>query len=122
MNSFIVCIPAAGIGRRMHSDTPKQYLQLHGRPVLAHSIAVFDAMPECSGIVLAVDDVAAAQQLVDTCAPRVPVHVVEGGPRRQDSVANALAVCGDDDTIVLIHDAARPCVTADEVSTVANAA
>ncbi|MFZ1728875.1 MAG: 2-C-methyl-D-erythritol 4-phosphate cytidylyltransferase, partial [Bacteroidota bacterium] len=85
MNQFIVCIPAAGIGRRMHSDTPKQYLHLHGRPVLTHTIGVFDAMPECVGIVLAVDDITAAQRLVDSCAPRVPVRIVAGGVRRQDS-------------------------------------
>ncbi|MBE0644434.1 MAG: 2-C-methyl-D-erythritol 4-phosphate cytidylyltransferase [Bacteroidetes bacterium] len=121
MNSFIVCIPAAGIGRRMDSDTPKQYLHLHGRPLLAHTINVFDGMPECAGIVLAVDDETAARRLVESCAPRVPVQIVAGGLRRQDSVANALAVCGEDDTIVLVHDAARPCVTRAHVRAVAEA-
>jgi 2-C-methyl-D-erythritol 4-phosphate cytidylyltransferase len=122
MNRFIVCIPAAGIGRRMHTDTPKQYLHLLGRPVLAHTMAVFDGMPECAGIVLAVDDEAAAQRLVDSAALQVPVHIVAGGLRRQDSVANALTVCGEDDIIVLVHDAARPCVTPEEVRAVADAA
>lgn len=122
MTPFIVCIPAAGIGRRMHSDTPKQYLHLNGRPLLAHTIAVFDAIPECSAIVLAVDDEAAAKRLVDSCALRVEVRIVAGGLRRQDSVANALTACGEDDTIVLVHDAARPCVTAAEVRSVAAAA
>lgn len=122
MNQFTVCIPAAGIGRRMQSDTPKQYLHLHGRPLLAHTLDVFDGMPECARIVLAVDDEAAARRLVDSCALRVPVQIVAGGPRRQDSVANALAECGDDDTIVLIHDAARPCVTRGQVRAVADAA
>lgn len=122
MNQFTVCIPAAGIGRRMQSDTPKQYLHLHGRPLLAHTLDVFDAMPECAAIVLAVDDETAARRLVDSCALRVPVRIVPGGPRRQDSVANALTVCGEDDTIVLVHDAARPCVTRDQVRAVADAA
>jgi 2-C-methyl-D-erythritol 4-phosphate cytidylyltransferase len=118
MNQFTVCIPAAGIGRRMQSATPKQYLLLHDRPLLAHTMAVFDGMPECAGFILAVDDTQWARPLIDSFSMRLPVQLVQGGPRRQDSVANALAAFHDDDAIVLVHDAARPCVTAGEVRAV----
>ena len=122
MTPFIVCIPAAGIGRRMGSETPKQYLPLLGRPVLAHTIAVFDTMPECREIILAVDDVETARAMLAFYETRLPLRLVQGGTRRQDSVANAIAACEDDDSIVLVHDAARPCVTPAQVRAVADAA
>jgi 2-C-methyl-D-erythritol 4-phosphate cytidylyltransferase len=122
MTSFTVCIPAAGVGRRMGGEMPKQYLPILGRPVLSHTIAVFDSMPECLDIVLAVDDVEAARVLLATTQTRLPLRIVRGGVRRQDSVANALAEIEEDDRIVLVHDAARPCVTPEMVRLVAEAA
>lgn len=121
-SEFTVCIPAAGLGRRMEAATPKQYLPLLGRPVIVHTVAVFHALPECAEIILAVDDVAFAQELLASHGFRTKLQAVQGGVRRQDSVANAIACCVDDERIVLVHDAARPCVTPAQVRAVAEAA
>ena len=122
MHSFSVCIPAAGLGRRMGADTPKQYLPLLGKPVIAHTITAFDALEECEEIILAVDDEAAARAALDGLVTRAPLRLLRGGARRQDSVANAIAAVEDDNRIVLVHDAARPCVTSDQIRAVARAA
>jgi 2-C-methyl-D-erythritol 4-phosphate cytidylyltransferase len=119
MSTFSVLIPAAGSGTRLGADRPKQYLPLLGMPVLLHTLAVFDAIEDCASVVIASDDPSTVQALLATRGWRVSVQVVPGGARRQDSVANALAALPDDDGIVLIHDAARPCVEADHVRAVA---
>jgi 2-C-methyl-D-erythritol 4-phosphate cytidylyltransferase len=101
---------------------PKQYLPLLGRPVIAHTIAAFDALEECVEIILAVDDEVAAHAVLDGVVTRLPLRILRGGARRQDSVANALAAVEDDNRVVLVHDAARPCVTATQIRAVAHAA
>lgn len=122
--SFFVLIPAAGSGVRLGAPLPKQYLQIAGRAVLAHTLSVFDALDECRGIVIATDDHARVTGLLASHPLRHPVRVVDGGATRQESVARALAAlaadAGDDD-VVLVHDAARPCVSAAHVRAVAAA-
>ncbi len=121
MSTFSVLIPAAGSGTRLGADRPKQYLPLLGTPVLLHTLAVFDAIEDCASVIIASDDPSTVHALLATRGWRVPVQVVPGGKRRQDSVANALAALPDDDSIVLIHDAARPCVEAEHVRAVVEA-
>lgn len=95
----------------MGARRPKQYLELLGAPLLARTLAVFERMPECRRIVIATDDRDALATLLSELPLRTPVRVVDGGARRQDSVRNALAACGRDRRrIILVHDAARPCV------------
>lgn len=122
MTPFTVCIPAAGSGTRMKSDMPKQYLPLFGRPVLLHTLDVFSGMTACVRIVIATDDVPRVHALLREGDVRPPVEVVDGGVRRQDSVERAIAAVQERDMIVLVHDAARPCVEARHVQLVADAA
>ena len=118
---FIVCIPAAGFGSRMKRDIPKQYISIAGKPVLMHTLAVFDGIASCERIIIATDD----RQRLDGILAHFPLQketiIVQGGEVRQKSVMNMLAVCPDDEMIVLIHDAARPCVTTGQVLAVAQA-
>lgn len=106
-------VPAAGIGSRMAAECPKQYCQLAGSTVLEHSLEALLASERVSGVVLAlhVDDQWAGQLEV-IADPRV--HTTIGGAERRDSVLAALAslqsLAGDRDW-VLVHDAARPCLT-----------
>ena len=106
-------IAAAGAGRRLGSETPKQLLDLGGRSMLGRSVAAFDAHPEITDLVVVVpasltrDD--AAAHLGGT-AKRL--QVVAGGARRQDSVANAFDHVSEAADVVLVHDAARPFITA----------
>ena len=108
-----VLVPAAGVGSRMQSDTPKQYLPLNGKPVLSHTLALLQHTPGLQGIVVAVSE-------SDVHFGQLPeahsalVHRVEGGRERADSVQAGLrylnkhAQPGD---WVLVHDAARPCLS-----------
>lgn len=110
---YWVVIPAAGIGQRMRSDVPKQYLPLAGRSVIAHSLQRMSLHPAMTEIivVLAKDDPYWETQSLDQVAR--PVTTVVGGKERSDSVLNglqALAGRARDDDWVLVHDAARPCV------------
>jgi 2-C-methyl-D-erythritol 4-phosphate cytidylyltransferase len=110
--NFWVVIPAAGSARRMAADIPKQYLRIAGRTVIEHALAPFLSMSECRGVVvaLAAEDVR-FQSLDIAREPRV--RTVVGGAERVDSVRAALtAIAADDREWVLVHDAARPCLTA----------
>lgn len=106
-------LPAAGIGRRMGADRPKQYLPLAGRTVIEHAIARLLDHPRIAGAVvaLAADDTHWAS-LPIAAAPRL--RTVAGGAERADSVLAALDLLAADgaaaDDWALVHDAARPCL------------
>jgi 2-C-methyl-D-erythritol 4-phosphate cytidylyltransferase len=106
-------VPAAGRGSRMQLATPKQYLELAGSPVIAHTLAALYAVPRIAGIVVAVagDDAVWPGIAVRFAGRRL--EQVSGGAERCHSVLNALEhlheVVGEGGW-VLVHDAARPCV------------
>lgn len=107
-------IPAAGRGTRFGGAVLKQYLPLHGRPVLAHSIRAFQFHPQISGItvVLAEDDQWFESEVGSLAAS---VTTVTGGDTRAQSVRNGLQFIADnhpDTDWVLVHDGARPCLSA----------
>lgn len=104
-------VPAAGQGRRMGAERPKQYLQIDGRPVLAHTLErLHRAIPQ-AGLCLCLDS---DDRWFDPAwVPFDDWRRVKGGAERVDSVANALAVLAGeaaDDDLILVHDVARPCV------------
>lgn len=102
-------IAAAGAGRRLGADRPKQLLDIGGKTMLEHSTAAFLGHPRVSEVIAVVPDL---PDLADLMAMS-GVRVVRGGARRQDSVANGFDAVGANADVVLIHDAARPFVTAD---------
>jgi 2-C-methyl-D-erythritol 4-phosphate cytidylyltransferase len=106
-------LPAAGLGTRMAASQPKQFLELHGQPILAHSLRAFASTPRVTSIYVAVraSEVDRVRTQVAEYGFTDKVHVVEGGDNRQQSVANALRAlpCSDDD-LVLVHDAVRPLI------------
>jgi 2-C-methyl-D-erythritol 4-phosphate cytidylyltransferase len=107
-------IPAAGAGRRVGAPIPKQYLELAGRPVIAHTLAPLLAHPRIRTLVVAVDP-ADAHWGATALAAHPRVRRVAGGVERCHSVQNALealAAGAADDDWVLVHDAARPCLRA----------
>jgi len=110
---FWVIIPAAGIGSRMNADCPKQYLQLNGKTVLEHTLDCFIHHPRISGVIVAI---AAHDEYWPTLSFKTkrPVITVEGGAERCHSVLNALQgleELAEDHDWVLVHDAARPCLS-----------
>jgi 2-C-methyl-D-erythritol 4-phosphate cytidylyltransferase/2-C-methyl-D-erythritol 2,4-cyclodiphosphate synthase len=105
-------IAAGGRGARFGSDRPKQLLTLGGRPILQRSVDAFLSHPLVTDLVVALPADVAAAPPPYLHAGAKPIEVVEGGARRQDSVANAFAGVAAGADFVLIHDAARPVVTA----------
>lgn len=105
---FCAVVPAAGIGKRMQSDIPKQYLLLAGKTILEHCLLNLIAHPRIQHIILALHpqdpwfnklSIASASWLT----------VVDGGKERADSVLNGLQMARMSEW-VLVHDAARPCL------------
>jgi 2-C-methyl-D-erythritol 4-phosphate cytidylyltransferase len=120
-------IPAAGIGLRMKQDTPKPYLMLAGKPILAHTLAVFEATPEVHEVTVVAhtDDLDSCQeQVIVPYEFKKVLRLVPGGKERQDSVYNALKVLQkeDDLEIILVHDGVRPFITPDHIRQVIQAA
>jgi 2-C-methyl-D-erythritol 4-phosphate cytidylyltransferase len=100
-------IVAGGKGERAAAAVPKQFVDLGGgRTMLQMSIAAFLAAPQITEVVVAVPP-----GYTDRVHTSSRLQVVEGGPRRQDSMANAFARVSPQADIVLVHDAARPYVT-----------
>lgn len=114
-------IAAGGRGSRFGGDRPKQLLTLGGRPILQRSVEALAASPLVTEIVVALPrDLAAAPPPYLIGAARI--RVVEGGERRQDSVANAFAAIADRADVVIIHDAARPLVSPEVIQRTIDAA
>lgn len=111
MNSAVIV--AAGRATRMGAGMDKLFLQVAGRPVLAHTWQRFEDAPSIHEVILVVRDgtQAAVAELAAQCGFRKPHRLVVGGAERQDSVANGLAALAPGAEIVAIQDAARPCVT-----------
>ena len=132
----VVIIPAAGLGTRMISvsearsrkpTASKQFSEIGGTPILVHTLRKFAASPEIEEIYVALraNEIAGfrARLQADKELSRKRVELVEGGERRQQSVAHAMAaVSADADDIVLVHDAVRPFVTLEIIHAVIQAA
>jgi 2-C-methyl-D-erythritol 4-phosphate cytidylyltransferase len=114
-NNYYALIPAAGSGSRMGGDVPKQYLPLLGKPLIHHAIARLYGCPYIDRVyvVLAPNDDYWGQYDWQEFAPTL-VPLFCGGAERFESVRNGLmTMLGDasDQDWVLVHDAARPCLT-----------
>ncbi|MFA5801510.1 MAG: 2-C-methyl-D-erythritol 4-phosphate cytidylyltransferase [Thermoleophilia bacterium] len=111
-----VIIAAGGIGRRMQAGGSKQLLSLMGKPVLAHTVSLFEELDMVSEIVIAIDpgDVARCRrEVVEQFGLSKVTAVVPGGESRAESVGKALAAISTSIDVVLVHDGARPLLSAD---------
>ena len=112
-------IPAAGIGERVGSSIPKQYLQIAGKAILQHAINPFANNSRIVGITVVLhpeDSHFETLELSNAACEKI--NTVMGGATRAHSVLNALEsfktkIAKDD--FVLVHDAARPCLTNDDL-------
>ncbi|MCP4430969.1 MAG: 2-C-methyl-D-erythritol 4-phosphate cytidylyltransferase [Gammaproteobacteria bacterium] len=104
-------IPASGIGQRMQSDRPKQYLSFCGKTVLEHTLDRLLACPLVHGAMLILREDDSYWPNINY-QPAKPFHVAVGGEHRQDSVINGLSKLCDlfDGVYALVHDAVRPLV------------
>ena len=114
MSRYFALVPAAGLGARFGGATPKQYLPLHGRPLLWHALAALALHRKVERVFVVLHP--ADEHFVRQ--PWRDLGKIEGlrvgGQTRADSVRNGLrAMTGaTNDDWVLVHDAARPCLTA----------
>jgi 2-C-methyl-D-erythritol 4-phosphate cytidylyltransferase len=109
----IALITAAGKGQRMQSPTPKQYLSLGGKPILAQTLQVFEDCSVIDGIYLIVpqDQMDMVQkEIVEKFHFKKVLKLVRGGRMRQYSVWNGLKAISAGCSIVVIHDGVRPLV------------
>lgn len=111
--SVIAVLPAAGIGSRMQAECPKQYLTIGRHSIVEHAIHALLRHPRIERVIVAIGpEDRQFEQLPIARDPRV--IVTEGGRQRADSVMAGLQLAGDADW-VLVHDAARPCLHADDL-------
>ena len=120
MSRVTAILPAAGMGTRMGGETPKQFLELDGSPILLHTLRRLASCDAITEIILATraDEIQRMQERCRQEKFRQTVRVVKGGATRQESVAAALEHVGDDVELVAVHDAVRPFVTREQVSRV----
>ena len=115
--TYWAVVPAAGVGRRMGSDIPKQYLSLNGRLVIEHTLQRLLDHPRIKQTLVALSP--NDEWWPDTAYADHPgIIVVDGGVERCHSVLNALirlsGIASDEDW-VLVHDAARPCLRGSDI-------
>lgn len=103
-------IPAAGSGKRMGAGKNKLFLELANKPILVHTLLVFEQDPACAGIIMAVkrEEKSYIQAMIEQFGLKKIKALVDGGEERQQSVAACLQAHHDTEGIVLVHDAARP--------------
>ena len=121
MNTALIF--AGGAGRRMHSaGKPKQFLELHGKPIIIHTLEHFERHPEIDAI--AVVCIAGWIDYLKDLLIRFHIKkvrwIVPGGETSQESTRAGLGIleanCDPRDTIVLIHDGVRPLITEKVIS------
>jgi 2-C-methyl-D-erythritol 4-phosphate cytidylyltransferase len=114
---FWAVVPAAGVGKRMNADRPKQYLELADKTVIEHTLTRLLQAEVFTAVAVAISE-------EDPYWPELPIAHHEkivrakGGKERADSVLSGLQVIREhaqDNDWVLVHDAARPCITTTDI-------
>lgn len=106
----VAVVLAGGTGTRVGLGIPKQLLKIAGRPIIEHSIAVFDRLPEIDEIMvmMAPGHLDEVRRIVERAGFRKVATVAEGGGSRNDSTRRALELVGDEPCNLIFHDAVRP--------------
>lgn len=118
-------VPAAGSGVRMGGDMKKQFLSIHGKPILTYALTTLSSSPRINEIIL----VAPADEM-EFCRveiveryeiPKIK-EIVEGGITRHESVARGFLYVSEDMDVALTHDGVRPFITHGMIDAVVEAA
>lgn len=120
MMKNIAIIFAGGSGARMGAGIPKQFIEINGRPIIIHTLDIFEDDPDIDEIYIACkeDCIPKLQKYINRFMISKVKKIVPGGATGQDSIYNALVAAkenNDDDAIVLIHDGVRPCISKDVI-------
>lgn len=106
-----VIIVAGGSGTRMGTNTPKQFLTLHQKPIIIHTIELFALNPVPYANIVVVSSQAYQSLMAETInkwLPQVQIQLTTGGNTRYESVKNGLQVLAEAKGLVAVHDAVRP--------------
>lgn len=116
IQSLVAIVPAAGVGKRMQANCPKQYLTINKLTILEHTVNRLLAHPMIKKVIVVIS--AADEYFSGTrLANQGNVQTVVGGQERVDSVLAGLkAVDADEFSWLMVHDAARPCVSHHDIS------
>jgi 2-C-methyl-D-erythritol 4-phosphate cytidylyltransferase len=120
---FWAVVPAAGVGKRMNADRPKQYLELADKTVLEHTLLRLLQADIFTAVAVAISEEDPYWSEL-TVASHEKIIRAKGGKERPDSVLSGLHAISDqaaDDDWVLVHDAARPCITTADIHHLINA-
>ena len=101
----------------MNSDIPKQFMEIHGKPLIIHTIETFFHSGEMFEIIVSINEhyLDTWENIRKNFLPEKSIITAMGGPTRFHSVKNGLTCISDDDSIVAIHDAVRPLVSSDVI-------
>ncbi|TDF91429.1 2-C-methyl-D-erythritol 4-phosphate cytidylyltransferase [Paenibacillus piri] len=117
MGKLAVVVVAAGKGSRMRTEESKQYLHLNGKPIIVHTLALFQRIAQVDTIVLVTgtDDMERCSGYVGQYGLSKVKHIVAGGKERQHSVYRGLQALAADTEWVMVHDGVRPFVAVEHV-------
>lgn len=124
MNKWGVVIVAAGRGSRMGTQESKQYLLLQGKPIIVHTLELFQSLSDIAEISLVVggDDVERCTRLVLEHGLDKVTAIVAGGSERQHSVSAGIQALSPAVDWVMVHDGVRPLVTPEAIRSCCSAA
>jgi len=117
----IAIIFAGGSGARMGSGVPKQFIEVEGKPIIIHTLDIFEEHPLIDAIYVACkpDYIKSLEKMIRRYMITKVERIVEGGTSGQESIFNGLKAAYEDngaDNIVLIHDGVRPILTDDTIA------
>lgn len=117
-------IVAAGSGSRFGGNVPKQFIDIHGKPLLVHTLQRFESCPAIDSVVLVLseDRIAEFESRIRVFGISKVTAVVAGGATRARSVANGLMPVPDECEVIAVHDGARPLVSPEEIAKTVDAA
>lgn len=112
----IAIIVAGGTGKRFSADLPKQFIEICGKPLIIHTLETFiKPLPDIEFIVVINPKMRDKWDAILSAYPLLNCVLADGGPERFHSVKNGLAKISEENSIVAIHDAVRPFVSADVI-------
>lgn len=123
MSKNIAVIFAGGSGVRMGSGTPKQFLEVNGKPIIIHTLDVFEEQPLIDEIYVAckAECIGKLEKYIERFYIKKVKKIVPGGSSAMGSIYNGLKAAyeeNDENAIVLIHDGVRPCITTELINDV----
>ena len=116
MGKYSIIITAGGIGKRMGSDVPKQFIEIAGKPILMHTLELFFNYDKKAQLILTLPTEWKEywKELLQKHQCTIPHVISDGGSERYHSIKNALKICTGD--FIAVHDGVRPLVSTETIS------